>query len=188
MKRHLIFWILIAIVTLAITFVLSGVGHNVTANNKLQINENKYTKFISNEYIEFRIPQNWEHQNMQLTSGQLFNILCYSDKCNLRISSCKSYNMSHVDYFYSFKKQLFESMQANTDKFNIIEEKNTKFANENAIVTSYESAYQGHIIYGETIVFSKKQQMIVISISYDDKSLKKTYETIFETILVKSAF
>lgn len=141
------------------------------------------TKQVSNEYISFRIPQHWNYQDMPLMSGQLYNILCYSQMENMRISSApNTNNISAKSYYESYKKLLFNDLNNRSQRLKILNEKSIIFHNEQAIKVTYETTYKDHKFHCETICFSKKNIMIIISTSISDYNQNQLINDILNSL------
>lgn len=180
---------------LALIFVFMGLmGQSIANGNGIE-KENDYKseptlssndKVISNEFIEFKIPQEWEYTNSELINNQLYNIICYFEQGTLRISGANvSAGTTPNNYYKSFKEFLFSDIQKNMQNFRITMESDISFQNHSAYKVAYTATYQGVNIFGESIFISKNDHMILLGSLTNDKTIENKFNKVYNSFVIK---
>lgn len=184
--------IIVMWIAFAILVALSLYGEYAFQRDQLKIKEHGLvpndmdTNNISNDYMEFMIPQHWKYEYSTLRPGQLYNIICYSNNGVFRISSERNENQfTPNDYYWNFKNTIYKKIKNQADNFIINEEKSAKILGYDAFISEYRSTIDNIDFLGRTIIFNQGQNQVMISLASQAENLDTEFGNVLKSLSFK---
>jgi hypothetical protein len=184
--------IIVMWIVFAISVALSLYGEYAMQRDELKIKKHVFIhndediQKISNDYVEFMIPQHWEYKYSALRPGQLYNIICYSNNGVFRISAERNENkFTPNDYYWNFKNTIYKEIINQADTFIITEEKSAKIFGYDAYISEYRSAIDNIAFLGRTIIFNQGQKQVMISLASQAENLDTEFGNVLKSLSFK---